>query len=171
MRRQINVLISKFFPGKECNATFIFLGNNTYFVQPSMMKKATKNVKRLISLTTAGIKDPRQVARFQRHHCRSTASVHLLPVVLQPEQPFESSHGRGCNFGLKVSEWLSTSREELLVILIITSEKAVELQRYRRNVGRVARTNFFKNVFWVRCGAAYYVRRSENSAAALPWDD
>ena len=95
----------------------------------------------------------------------------LLPVVLQPEQPFESSHGRGCNFGLKVSEWLSTSREELLVILIITSEKALELQRYRRNVGRVARTNFFKNVFWVRCGAAYYVRRSENSAAALPWDD
>ena len=30
---------------------------------------------------------------------------------------------------------------------------------------------FLQNVFWVRCGGAYSVRSSENSAAALPWDD
>ena len=45
--------------------------------RPSMMKKVTQDVLRY-SLRAAGIKDPPHVARFQRHHCRSTAApVHL----------------------------------------------------------------------------------------------
>ena len=39
-----------------------------------------------------------------------------------------------------------------------------------RNVGRVARTNFFQVMFWVRYRPPH-VRSSEKLAASLPWDD